>query len=348
MAKIFPYFSIVMPAYNCENTIGKTIESILKQTFENFELIIVNDGSIDSTIEVVQLYSYQDSRIRYITIPNNGPGNARNEGINIANGKYLLMIDADDAIHPKTLASYAELLKEPDIDLVISSYLMNVMDGMEKVDQKKIVAPNQVFSKKADFLESIYFLMDKQLMYVIWNKVYRLDIIKQFAIKFPPYKSCEDRLFNIAYYKHVNKALSTEQILYHYSFDGKNSLTNKFLINKFDTFVEFYRELLKLTKLHKEGSSALFLKGVMSCIIPIHSKDCPFNYKQKRQYIKTILHHSDVELAVKIGSTDSTMRKVMAWLFKSKNVFLVYTVSKVLYLLSTLSPKVIEKLKGNF
>lgn len=344
-----PFFSIVMPAYNCEKTVGSTIESLRKQTFTDFELIVVNDGSTDQTKSVLEGYRKDDNRIKVYSIPNGGPGSARNQGIKKAEGTYLLLIDADDAISSETLGTYAAYLKQnKKLDLIISSYEMNVMDKEEVVDIRLVEAPSHSIDTHEEFLEMIYPLMNKQLMYVIWNKVYRLDIVKQYHIHFPEYKSCEDRLFNIAYFKYVNKCMIVKDVLYHYSFDGKNSLTNQYLPNKFSTFVEFYHQLLKLTTKNEKGSSALFLKGVMSCIIPIHSPLCPLNYREKMKYTKNIVTDPTVIEAADKSLTDTKIRLIMRFLFQTKSAVINYYASKMMYIISNISPKTIEKFKQKF
>lgn len=343
-----PFFSVVMPAYNCEGTVGKTIESVLNQTFTDFELIIVNDGSTDNTQQVLECYHSEDFRVKFKTIQNGGPGNARNKGIEITTGRYLLFVDSDDLMKDGTLETYANHVKDEKIDLVISSYNMNVLDGEELVDTRLVEAPNQLIETHEEFLNNIYPLMNKQLMYVAWNKLFKLEIIKKYEIKFPPYNSCEDRLFNIRYFNYVEACKVVSDVLYDYSFDGKNSLTNKYFDNKFDTFVEFYRELLTLTKKNEKGINALFLKGVMSCIIPLHSESCPLTYHEKRTYIQTIVRHSDVIKASENSLTDTKIRRVMKMLFKTKSVYVNYAASKLMYSVSMASPKTIEKFKRKF
>lgn len=344
----YPYFSLVMPAYNCEDTISSTIESILHQTYKDFELIIINDGSTDGTVLAIQQYLDKDSRIKLFTIENSGPGNARNEGINKARGKYLCLIDADDKLEETNLDKRVQLLIKSRADLIIGSYETNVLNNETVVDRKQSLAPDLILDSKSAFLDQIYPLMDKQLMYVIWNKVYRLDIIQQNGILFPPYKSCEDRIFNLQYFEHVNNCLVTSEILYHYSFDGKNSLTNKYLPNKFDTFKEFYLRAVRLVPKDKAGFSALFLKGTMSCFIPLHSETCSLTLSKKASYIKQVLRDEQVQLAASLSVTDGLFKKIMKFLFKIPSMTLHYMVSWCLYKLSMMNPKTIEKLKGSF
>lgn len=343
-----PFFSLVMPAYNCADTIGMTIESILSQNFQNFELIIINDGSTDDTEKVIQKYVQKDERIFYKTISNNGPGNARNVGIQAASGEYLFLIDSDDQLERDNLAQRADLMNKYQPDLLIGSYQTNILDNQELVDKKITSAPDCIFESKEQFLAKVYPLMEKQLMYVIWNKVYRLAIIRESNITFPSYKSCEDRLFNLQYFQHVKKCVVTSRVLYNYSFDGKNSLTNKYFENKFATFEEFYLTAVELVPKDKPGFSALFLKGTMSCFIPLHSLSCPLSFSQKRKYIHEVLQNQNIKEAAKVSLSDGLFKKIMKMLFRIPSVPLHYVASWFLYKLSMLNPRSIEKLKGNF
>ncbi len=343
-----PFFSIVIPAYNCAGTIRATLESIAAQTISDFEVIIVNDGSKDATADVLQAVAAEDSRFSFITIPNNGPGNARNQGIARAKGTYLFLMDADDEIERHTLERYQAIIKSESPDLIVASYNLRVLDNQEIVSEKQVIAEDRVYASNAAFLENLYPLMNKQLMYVIWNKIYRLDIIREHQIAFPSYSSCEDRLFNIAYYRHAEKVVTTSEVLYQYAFEGKSSLTNKYFDNKFETFLEFYNELLDLTDKDLGGFSALFLKGTMSCIIPLHGSSCPLDWAGKKAYIQKILQHPRVQYATAHSLTDTPIRKIMQFLFRSKSVYLNYIASGMMHLLSNASPKLIEKLKGNF
>ena len=154
-----PFFSIVIPAYNCAGTIRATLESIAAQTVSDFEVIIVNDGSKDATADVLQAFAAEDSRFAFITIPNNGPGNARNQGIARATGTYLFLMDADDEIERHTLERYQAILTSEVPDLIVASYNLRVLDNQEIVWEKKVIAEDQVYASNAAFLENLYPLM---------------------------------------------------------------------------------------------------------------------------------------------------------------------------------------------
>lgn len=341
-----PFFSVVIPAYNCESIIDKTINSVLNQTFRDFELIVVDDGSTDGTLNIIK--NIKDSRITTFTIKNGGPGNARNFGISKTNGKYLILIDSDDFLEENNFEIRSRYLLDDNVDLLIGAYKTMVMADDKVVDVKQTDVIFEEFNTNKQMIDNIFQLMEKQLMYVIWNKVYKIDIIKENNITFPPYKSCEDRLFNLDYFKYVNNCIVTNQILYSYTFDGKNSLTNKFLDNKFKTFQEFYLKAKELSPKDDKGFSALFLKGVFSCFIPLHTPSCPLGFRKKISYIKEALKSQEVIHAAQISDSNGGMRKLFRFIFNIRVAYVHYLLSFVVYKISTMDPKIIEKLKQNF
>ena len=135
--------SIVMPAYNVEKYIEESIESVLYQTYSNWELIIVNDCSLDNTYKIIKKYHKKDSRIKsYSLLKNQGVANARNIAINNAKGKYITFLDSDDIWLPKKLEEQLKFIDQPNVAMVFSNF--------EKVDQagrrtkRKIIAPSVV------------------------------------------------------------------------------------------------------------------------------------------------------------------------------------------------------------
>ena len=135
--------SIIMPVYNGERYIGTSIESVLSQTYLNWELLIINDNSNDKTKQIVKGYQKKDSRIKIYNLKtNNGVANARNIGIENSRGKYIAFLDSDDIWLPKKLEEQLKFIDQPNVAMVFSNF--------EKVDQagrrtkRKIIAPSVV------------------------------------------------------------------------------------------------------------------------------------------------------------------------------------------------------------
>lgn len=121
--------SIIMPTYNCGNFIGSTLDSVISQTYQNWELIIVDDCSTDNTYEIVKKYLDNDPRIKYVRLEKNcGAAIARNKAIDLANGKYIAFLDSDDIWHPEKLEKQLEFMEKNGYDFTCTSYF--------KIDEK--------------------------------------------------------------------------------------------------------------------------------------------------------------------------------------------------------------------
>ncbi len=127
-----PAVSVIVPAWNAEAYLGATIESVLAQTMDDFELLIVDDGSVDGTHEVARRYERKDARVRLLTQPNGGPSPARNHGMGEARGAWLAFLDSDDLWLPTFLAAQLDVARRhPDVDLITANgrYLGGPFDG---------------------------------------------------------------------------------------------------------------------------------------------------------------------------------------------------------------------------
>lgn len=171
--------SIIIPVYNGEKFIGECLESITKQSYSNFECIIVDDGSTDRTVDVIQ--GVADSRFKIIEGKHKGSSAARNKGFLEASGKYILFLDSDDVFHGDLLSSLYETIDEHKADIAICNYRRyDTVDGNygEKV-LKGVNLPSEVFNAH-DIPEQILNIFSG----VPWNKLYRKDFLKEKKITF--------------------------------------------------------------------------------------------------------------------------------------------------------------------
>lgn len=133
-------FSVILPVYNSEKYLGKVIKSVLKQSFSDFELIIIDDKSTDSSLEIASSYQKNDNRIRLITkSTNKGVSSARNSGLKIARGEYILFLDSDDVLPDKTLSVYNKLIDESHADIIQgkrSTFVSNIQNKKVKFKKK--------------------------------------------------------------------------------------------------------------------------------------------------------------------------------------------------------------------
>lgn len=166
-------FSIIIPCYNVEKYISKTIESALNQTFDNFELILINDGSKDKTKEIIEFYEKQDKRIKVINKVNEGVSKTRNLGIELAKGEYLYFLDGDDCIENNLLEDANLILKNKKIDMF--SFGFDIKSGKSFRNCSNNKYDKKLFTSK-EFLK--YFLRRK-INQSICSLILKKDILKE-------------------------------------------------------------------------------------------------------------------------------------------------------------------------
>lgn len=189
--------SVILPVFNEEMLIERCVDSILKQTYKNFELIIVNDGSTDGTLEKIK--NYNDNRIKIYSQKNQGAGQARNKGLKEATGDFICFVDSDDTINKNFLEIMSKLLKEKQAQIVACSYSRNTHKIYEL--------------KKQEAFKYLIELPEKIPMSVC-GKLFRKETIKE--IYFDKSNHFEDIKFAIEAFLKSDKAVYIEEKLYNY------------------------------------------------------------------------------------------------------------------------------------
>lgn len=343
-----PKFSIIIPVYNAEKTITKMINGLKKIEKNNFEVLLVNDGSIDQTEKVIAKSIKNDQRFLLFNKKNEGPGIARNYGIEHAKGDYLLFFDADDLPVITVLDDYTTIIDEnPKLDLIISSFTFRTLNQEKVVDEKNYLIDDYSYNSNKEFLADMYELMNKQMMYVVWNKCYRRNIILTNNIRFKNYRSCEDRIFNLDYYKHCSEVVMNPKVEYVYEFEGGQGVTNQYNENKFATFKEFYERSNAITSdENKAGMAALLLKGTTSVMFSILETQ-KIDKKQKKKEIEMILRDKKVIEAKRIAAVDTPVKRITKLLFNMPSPLFI-TVLTMGTLVETKLPGIMALLKRKY
>ena len=220
-----PRVSIIVPAYNAQKTIVYCLRSICTQTYSNLEILVLNDGSKDNTLALCRQLAAEDARIRVIDKPNSGVSDTRNQGLALAQGKYVQFVDNDDCLLPDFTEKLVHAAEANQADLVIAPLWLIYPAGFVDYQRwwEKLVAPflkrNPPQTRLYGFLQSgIYTgeayarrLIEKpfSLFYAaVWNKLYRRDTIATHSVQFPLDGYSEDLHFNALYLPHVHKVVS--------------------------------------------------------------------------------------------------------------------------------------------
>ena len=215
-----PKISIVIPIYNVEKYLSNCIESITNQSFQNYEMILVNDGSKDSSLEICYKYKKNNNKIKIVNKENGGLSSARNAGIKIAKGKYIVFIDPDDEIDKNYFNTLYTIAEENNCDFVVGNYV--IVPGGQKVTSG--YKYNTVLNGK-DFILSNKNIHTRNDLCFVWRNIYKLDIIKKNNIKFNEEVFIgEDVIFNIEFFLKSKKGYATDKIIYYYRVDNPNSL----------------------------------------------------------------------------------------------------------------------------
>lgn len=216
--KEMPYISIIVPVYNAEKYIEECIDSILCQSYRNFELLLINDGSVDQSGSICENYALQDERVHVFHQKNSGVSVARNKGLDVAKGEWVTFIDADDCIGDEYLA---QMIQHDSNDLVVCSY--RCIPGSSNVLQ----LPDQTYHTKKDIGNCLKQAIDSFFFGSPWCKIFKLSIIKTHGIHFDPkIKSGEDTLFVQNYLVKIDSLRTVSYRGYHYRMGVSASLSS--------------------------------------------------------------------------------------------------------------------------
>ena len=201
--------SIIIPAYNVEKYIVKCLHSVSSQTYPNIEIIVVNDGSIDNTEDLIKKCKEEDSRIQCISQRNAGLPAARNQGLRYAQGEYIMFLDSDDWLEKQCCEISLNTIKKNDADIIIFDYY-------KIIKNKKI--PNNSYSEKYiefnQHNDKSPFVYDMRSI-TAWGKLYKAKSIKNTSFD-ETMRTAEDVDFNFRIYNHVQKVVYIQEYLLNY------------------------------------------------------------------------------------------------------------------------------------
>lgn len=221
-----PKISLVIAIYNLENYIEKCLDSLLNQTFQDYEIICVNDGSTDRTLEILEKYASKDSRIKIINQQNSGAGAARTRGLKEVTGKYFQMLDGDDWFETDMIEKLYNLAEKHQADIAVCS-ARKVDDNGNILESRNPNSPinlwkvplEKPFSYK-DFPEDIFSLIG----YVPWNKIYLTSLAKENNLVYPSLVGGEDMGFVLMALACAQKVVVIDDELINYRFNRAGSV----------------------------------------------------------------------------------------------------------------------------
>lgn len=246
--------SVIVPVYNAEKYLAECLESIINQKYEYLDIVIVNDGSTDSSRHICERYAKKDNRIRIIDKENGGNGDARNVGVENAKGEWIIWVDADDVIHPEQINILYEIAKKRNIDIVVGNYL-SFSDSdklcMQSLDDKwnnKFELLNQNHLYNETFIKQ-----RSMILTVPWCKLCHKKVFQ--GVKYALKKKNVDTWTTWKLYENATSVAFVDVILYFWR-NNKDSLTNeKFSKDSFNA-IEAY--LYQMEYFYSHNKKRLF------------------------------------------------------------------------------------------
>ncbi len=231
--------SVIIPVYGVENYIRQCLDSVLKQSYKNLEIIVINDGTRDRSAEIAKEYAQKDNRIKVYDYENGGVSAARNRGLELARGDYISFVDGDDWLHPDFYKKLSDALETNHADIAKCSIIET--DAVTE----KIIGFQKLKVKEADF--DLYFGTGGMLWSVVWNALYKREIVR--AIRFPAgIQSCEDEYASVMYIFKAKTVVELKDALYYYRYNasGLSKGTEKDTFDPLIAFSRLKKDLLKL------------------------------------------------------------------------------------------------------
>lgn len=254
--------TIIVPVYNAERFLDKCIQSIQNQTYQDIEIILVNDGSTDDSLTVCETYSTHDSRIVVLNKVNEGVSSARNHGIEAAKGEFCCFVDADDWIEKTHIKNMVDEIS--DVDCLIQGYVRDTNDN--KINCQLVPYEYYMNDLNTNIIEPLF---EDGFIHPCWNKLFKTHILNKFDIRFDEkIHISEDSLFCLNYLQHCNKLRISASVTYHYCVESTNtSLSKKVYDDIFSIYGEVYWCLEKLL-LRGECNKKLRQKILVKTLYP--------------------------------------------------------------------------------
>lgn len=297
--------SIIVPVYNVEAYLPQCLDSLINQTYQNIEILCVNDGSPDRSGEILREYAARDSRVRVIEQENRGASVARNQGLTVAQGDYIMFVDGDDWIELDTCQRAVEAAKKHNSDVVFWSYVREYEhESKEKLmplDDETVLrgneARNMLHRRQLGLVgEELSHPEYADSMVTVWGKLYSRKLLQQSDAKFVDIRkigTSEDAMFNLEALRGIDTAVYIKQCLYHYRKNNLDSVTTRYkaeLSHQWNCLFDMMQEYIKKNQLPASYAQALQNRISLSVLgLGLNIMSAPASGREKISMIKNVI-----------------------------------------------------------
>lgn len=290
-------FSVIVPVYGVEKYLDECMQSILSQTYTDFEVILVDDKSPDNCPAMCDEYAKKDSRVRVIHKPvNEGLGYARNSGIEIAQGDYVLFVDSDDTIAINTLSYYSNAIQQSEPDVVASGLTLCYEDKKGKTVRREELRPSAARIDTRQGKADVFALLtENRVFQYACTKAYRKELLLLQNVRFEKTKLIEDYLFNVEVFTKAKTICALNESFYFYRKPKHETLASKYNPEFFELAKRRYRLAKEyLETFDEEGKHAdLFrkdyIKHCVSAVVRNRSKSANLTKAEQKRFVLNLL-----------------------------------------------------------
>lgn len=289
-----PIVSVIVPCYKIEDYIDRCIISILTQSLEDLEVILVDDGSPGQIPLICDLWGKKDNRIKVIHKQNEGLGFARNSALDVAKGKYVAFVDGDDYVDSCMFENLVNIAEGNEADVVFCGFMMEVSPNKwikrKDVDTIKFFRNEQIKTLALDMIACAPYINKERLYEMsVWHSLYKREIIDTFFVRFNSERMIlsEDLPFNIDFLMRANIAIYIPETYYFYCLN-EGSLTQTFKYEKYERMKSLYYLLMEKVGDSYDGAlrvNRFFIGYVRSYLLQLQHSNAP----QKRSMISNII-----------------------------------------------------------
>lgn len=349
-----PFFSIVMPIYNVERHLRQAIDSLLQQTLQDYEIILVDDCSPDKCPEICDEYARKYDCIYVVHHgENQGLSYARNTGMGIATGKYIWFMDSDDYVDADLLEKVYFSLQQNLAEMVVIGLIEEYYDQNDELNHIEIVCHEEKVLSTREAVRSEIISLEKETLYgYAWNKFYSLEYLKKIGIRFEKITLIEDILFNVQYCMEIQSMNILNLPAYHYNKRMDNSLTAKFVPNYYELHqrrIELLYEQYKYwgicTKEKKAVLATLYTRYIFSSLQRNCDKRAEMHHYDRVKWIENIMQRDIYKALIPYGESSSKVVKIMLYLLKHEKKRACVALGRIIYTVKNKLPMFFAKVK---
>lgn len=345
--------SVIIPCYQGEKTLRRAVDSVLNQTLKEIELIIVNDGSSDSSLMIATEYADRDSRVKVVDKKiNEGLSKARNSGMEYATGTYLTFLDADDWCDPEMYRTMIE--NGDDADVIVTGAYHDVLnaDGSVSVSTEDRTGRNAVLIGEEEISVAAVELDCKRLFAYSWNKLFRTSFLRGLQVLYQQQTLIEDYEFNCLIWSHIKKLTLVDGCYYHYIKFSTEALTQRYLPDYFEIMGKRYslmKSLLKEKGIYQPDTlgrvASIHLKHVLAGMIKCCSNKASLSLREEYCLIRKSLTATATREALRLAKGERKQEKMCNFLLRLRSVLLCHFAAKILYAMQKSKNNLFDRIK---